>query len=151
MKLSEFKNALALHPGDALAFVLPGGSAVPAHAHVTEVGRAQKIFLDCGGKRRESAFCSLQIWVADDLDHRLPAGKLAGVIDGAREILDGDDLEMQVECQADSLSLFSVEAAESRDGTLAFALAATHTACLAMDVCLPDGEAESCRGTAGCC
>jgi hypothetical protein len=154
MKLSEFQHALAAHAAEPVTFILPGGEAVPAHAHITEVGRTEKHFVDCGGKVRRSAACSLQIWVADDLEHRLPAGKLAVILDQARGVLGDEDLEMQVECQQDSLSLFGVERVDAREGSLAFALQARHAACLAMDVCLPaaEDEEESCCGSgSGCC
>ena len=151
MKLSSFRQALDRHDGKNLAFILPGGDAVPSHAHITEVGRMQKTFVDCGGKLRDLAFASLQIWVADDTDHRLPAGKLAAIIDKAGDVLGSGDLEMQIECQAGSISLFSVEGFEATKDTIAFTLANKQTACLAMEICLPDetGE-EKCCGS-GCC
>jgi len=152
MKLTEFKAALEEHAGDALAFILPGGDAIPAHAHVTEVGRTEKNFVDCGGKLRNVAFCSLQVWVADDLEHRLPAGKLLAILDHASKVIGSDDLEMQIECQQGSISLFSIECMESREGVIVFALAAKQTACLAMETCLPEAaEEDSCCGAGTKC
>ncbi len=154
MKLSEFSRALRESPDENLAFVLPGGGSVPSHAHVTEVGRTVKTFVDCGGKLRKSAVASLQIWVADDTDHRLPTAKLALIMEQAGPILGDDDPEMQIECQRESISLFAVEGVSRGDGALVFTLANTQTGCLAMDVCLPDGGAEEegcCGGGTGCC
>ncbi len=148
MKLSEFRSALRDHPDDNLTFTLPGGDAVPLHAHVTEVGRTLKTFVDCGGKLRQQSAASLQIWVANDTDHRLPTAKLALILEQAGSILGEDDPDMQVECQQGSVSLFAVEAADRKDGALAFTLANKQTGCLAMDVCLPDGGAED---ESGCC
>jgi len=152
MNLSAFKTALAQNPDTDLAIVLPGGNQVPAHFHITEVGRTEKRFVDCGGKSRQLAFASLQVWVADDTDHRLPAGKLATIIDKAENILGTDDPEMQVECQQETIGLFSVEGFAVKEGTIAFTLATKQTACLAMEICLPDAkEEETCCGTGTSC
>lgn len=154
MKLSVFKSALEQNVDLNLAILLPSGNNVPAHFHITEVGRTEKGFVDCGGKTRHLAFASLQVWVADDVDHRLPAGKLAAIFDKASSLLGDGDPEMQVECQEGTIGLFSVEDFEARNGSLVFKLANKQTACLAMEVCLPDSqEDESCCGGSGtsCC
>lgn len=153
MKLSAFQAALAQHPDLNLAILLPSGNNVPAHFHITEVGRTGKNFVDCGGKIRRVAFASLQVWVADDVDHRLPAGKLAAIMDQASDILGQDDPEMQVECQEGTIGLFSVEGVEARDGSLVFTLANKQTACLALEVCLPESEEEEgcCGSGSSCC
>lgn len=152
MKLSAFKAALDQHPDGNLAILLPSGNSVPAHFHITEVGRTEKDFVDCGGKTRHLAFASLQVWVADDTDHRLPAGKLSTIIEKAACLLGNDDPEMQVECQEGTIGLFSVEGSNLSNGSLVFTLANKQTACLALEVCIPDSkEEESCCGGSSCC
>jgi hypothetical protein len=152
MKLSAFKAALDQNPELYLAILLPSGNNVPAHFHITEVGRTEKKFVDCGGKLRDLAFASLQVWVADDVDHRLPAAKLSLIIDKAAALLGQDDPEMQVECQEGTIGLFSVEGSEAKDGSLVFSLANKQTACLALEVCVPDAqEEESCCGSGSSC
>ncbi|MBE2203921.1 MAG: hypothetical protein IAE94_06265 [Chthoniobacterales bacterium] len=152
MKLSAFKAALDQYPDGNLAILLPSGNSVPAHFHITEVGRTEKDFVDCGGKTRHLAFASLQVWVADDTEHRLPAGKLATIIEKAASLLGSDDPEMQVECQEGTIGLFSVEGSNLTDGSLVFTLANKQTACLALEVCIPDSkEEESCCGGSSCC
>lgn len=152
MKLSAFKAALDQYPDGNLAILLPSGNSVPAHFHITEVGRTAKDFVDCGGKTRHLAFASLQVWVADDTDHRLPAGKLATIIEKAASLLGNDDPEMQVECQEGTIGLFSVEGSNLTGGSLVFTLANKQTACLALEVCVPDSkEEESCCGGSSCC
>ena len=49
MKTSEFKTQLQRHPESELCFMLPDGGRIPAHAHITEAGRVDKTFVDCGG------------------------------------------------------------------------------------------------------
>lgn len=152
MNLSAFKTALDQNPELNLAILLPSGNNVPAHFHITEVGRTEKDFVDCGGKIRHLAFVSLQVWVADDVDHRLPAGKLATIMEKAADVLGHNDSEMQVECQEGTIGLFSIEGAEARDGSLVFTLANKQTACLAPEVCVPDSkEKEGCCAGSPCC
>lgn len=50
MKLSEVKQALTNL--ESVTFVLPDGTQVPAHFHVTEVGANTRHFIDCGGQER---------------------------------------------------------------------------------------------------
>lgn len=153
MKLSDLQKALDQNPGLNLAILLPSGNNVPAHFHITEVGRTEKTFVDCGGKVRHLAFASLQIWVADDTDHRLPASKLATIIGKASDLLGGDNPEIQVECQEGTIGLFSVESAAAENGSLVFTLANKQTACLALEVCLPQSQDEEscCGSTSSCC
>lgn len=147
MKLSEFKKLLESHPTHELQFVLPDGDVIPAHAHITEAGRIDKTFIDCGGIIRILSNCTLQAWVADDVDHRFPPGKLAMVLDMAAEIFRGEDLEVEVEYEDCAISQFPVLAANAADGVLRIELASKHTDCLAKDVCVP---ATGCTSP-GCC
>jgi hypothetical protein len=69
MKLSEIKETLKSM--SAVTFVLPNGSIVPQHFHVTEVGQITKHFIDCGGTVRDEKTANFQLWEANDFDHRL--------------------------------------------------------------------------------
>jgi len=135
MKLTELKAALAQHVDLPLRFLLPDGSAVPAHAHVTEVARIDKRFVDCGGTLRTDAMCRLQTWVADDLHHRLKAGKLLAILVKATVVLQTDDLDVDIEHEAGWISQFPLDSVEVRNGELVLQLAERHTACLAEDKC----------------
>ena len=95
MNLTGLKKLLGEHPDLNLRFILPDATLVPAHAHVTEVARIDKRFVDCGGTLRDDALCRLQTWVADDLHHRLTAGKLLGILDKAASILQNEELEVR--------------------------------------------------------
>ncbi|MEP6671474.1 MAG: DUF6428 family protein [Chthoniobacter sp.] len=149
MKTSEFKTLLEQHPDHELRFVLPDGGFVPAHGHITEVGRVDKTFIDCGGTMRRVSTCSLQAWVAEDLDHRLSPGKLAGVLGQASPIFGADDLEVEIEYEDCTVSQFPALGVSEQNGILAFHLGWKHTDCLAKDVCLP--QAAGCAPGSGCC
>ncbi len=49
MILSELKKLLAENTYRNIRFVLPTGSKIPPHAHVTEGARMDKRIIDCGG------------------------------------------------------------------------------------------------------
>ena len=76
IRISELKAALAAAPALPLTVVWTDGEPIEPHFHVTEVGRVQKDFVDCGGTVRRLVTCLLQTWVGEDLDHRITAGKL---------------------------------------------------------------------------
>ena len=141
MKISELKAHLAGHPNQPLRFQLPDGSLVAAHAHVTEVARVDKRFVDCGGTLREEHLCRLQTWVADDLDHRLFAGKLLRILEKAATILGSDDLEVDVEHETGLISQYPLMEAVNSAHELTFRLERRHTACLAQELCQPPASA----------
>jgi hypothetical protein len=137
MKTSELKAAISAHPEKTVRFVLPTGTKLPIHAHVTEVARVEKKFVDCGGTLRADATCRLQTWVADDTDHRLDGQKLSKIFQFGEKVLAGEDLELEVECEAPFIAHFPVVSVSTEGGFLLFNLATKHTACLAEDQCCP--------------
>jgi hypothetical protein len=148
MKTSEFKSLLQRFPNSELCFELPDGGRVAAHAHITEAGRVDKTFIDCGGTIRKVSTASLQAWVADDIDHRLPAGKLADVLDIAAPVFNGDDLDLEIEYEDGFISQFPVTSMNASEDVLYIHLGTKHTDCLAKDVCL--AEPSGCCGGGGC-
>ncbi len=147
MIIEQFQQLLEQYPNSKLQFQLPHGEKIPAHFHVTEVGRIDKSFIDCGGTKRQTASCSLQIWTANDTDHRLVASKLAGILTMAKPILTTLDLPVEVEYGNDVAAMYSISHAEAFFGDLTFVLAGKQTDCLAKDKC----GVDTCSPTAGCC
>ena len=137
MKLTEFKKTLLENSGRNIRFLLPTGAKVPPHAHVTEVARIDKNFVDCGGTRRTDSTCRLQVWFQDDTDHRLTTGKLLAILEKAIPILQTDDLEVDAEYEAPFIAQFPLEKIEAAGSELVIQLGIKHTACLAEDKCLP--------------
>lgn len=137
MKIADLKNSLNQDPAANVRFLLPNGDSVPAHAHVTEVARIDKQFVDCGGTLRNDSLCRLQTWFADDVDHRLTAGKLLKILDKAKLFLKSDDLEVDVEHEVGYVSQFPLESVEVLPDAIILHLGTRHTACLAMDKCMP--------------
>ena len=80
MTLAEFSAALAQDPKLGLRFRLPTGGLTPIHLHLTEVARVEKRFIDCGGTVRTDVSARLQLWAADDTDHRVGCAKALQVL-----------------------------------------------------------------------
>jgi hypothetical protein len=144
MNIRDFRETLTANPEAAIHLMLPDGDFIPAHFHITEVGRVHKDFIDCGGTIRSTTTCVLQVWVAGDRDHRLSTSKLARIIRAAGPLLASDELPVEVEYENGVVSQFPVSAAEVTPSGILFHLGTKHTACLAQDRCgvtLPSGTA----------
>jgi len=144
MNIKEFQTLLASNPNTKMHWMMPDKSFVPSHFHITEVGKVTKSFVDCGGTLRTLESCVLQVWVADDLDHRLDTTKLSSIIDVARSSVSMDDnILVEIEYEDKNTSQYPIGAFELTPSGLLFYLGSTHTACLAPDKCGVGGK--------GCC
>jgi hypothetical protein len=152
MNTAEFTALLSASGEKTVRFILPDGGRIPEHAHITEVGRVDREFVDCGGERRKTSFCCLQAWVADDTEHRLPAGKLATIIGRALEPLGLASLPVEIEYEDGVISQFPVVSVGAGE-VVAIHLGTKHTDCLAKEVCLPPaGPSSGCATPgSGCC
>jgi len=111
--VAALKRALAAAPELPLMVLWPDGDPIEACFHVTEVGRVQKDFVDCGGTVRRTVTCMLQTWVGEDTDHRITAGKLLKAFAHAGPVLGGgDELPVELEYEACNVSQFAVVAVE---------------------------------------
>ncbi len=154
MKLSELKNKLSTVSN--LTFVQPNGAFVPRHFHITEIGLVTKHFIDCGGTVRNEQTASMQIWVAEDFDHRLKPSGLLNIIDISKKILGGTDLEVEVEYQSETIGKYNLDFKGEN-----FMLVPKFTDCLAKDNCgVPEKKLElvgaeteggCCKPGGGCC
>lgn len=147
MKLSEFKSYL--DNDNPVRFRLPDGSFVPAHFHITEAGLVTKHFIDCGGTIRKEFAVTMQLWSANDYNHRLKSRKLAAILDKAEPLLTGKDLDIEIEYQSDTIGKYGVEFEGSH-----FRLTQKQTDCLAKETCgiTPEKQAAAvCAPGSGCC
>lgn len=154
--VAELKRALAAAPELPLTVLWPDGDPIEACFHVTEVGRVQKDFVDCGGTVRRTVTCLLQIWVGEDTEHRITAGKLLKAFAHAGPVLGGggDELPVELEYEACNVSQFAVVAVEREAERFVVRLGGKHTDCLAKELCgaTPAGAAEGkgCCASGGC-
>lgn len=154
MKLSQFTGLLRAYPEKQFHLSLPGLTTVPVSFHITEVGHVTKKFIDCGGRLHTVQSCQLQAWVGTDTDHRLLAGKMAGVLNQAkaRGVLPaGEDLDVEIEYEEAAISQYPVAGYTVTDNAVVLSLASKHTDCLAKDVCLPQLPMAGGAATAACC
>lgn len=128
MKLSALKNQLQTL--NEVNILQPNGIAIPVHFHITELGLVTKHFIDCGGTVRTEKFANLQLWTANDTEHRLTPNKLIKIIDLSKPLLGDEDLDVEVEYQTDTISKYGLEIAGNN-----FILTTKQTACLAEDAC----------------
>ncbi len=156
MTLEEIKSLLK--DSKTIGFQLPDGSLVPAHFHVTEVGKIRKDFIDCGGTIRHEEVANFQLWEADDYDHRLHPEKLVDIIQLSQDKLGIGDLDIEVEYQGATIGKYGLDYNGKH-----FMLTTKQTDCLARDKCgVPDdkmkidlsmmaADAGSCTPGGGCC
>ena len=130
--------------------MLPDRSFVPPHFHVTEVGVVRKEFIDCGGTVRTAACCVLQVWVADDLDHRLDATRLERIMQLAAPILQSADLPVEFEYEDRVISQYPLAAIEITPSGLLLEVGGKHTACLAPELCGVLDVRSGCSGSKCC-
>ena len=128
MKISELKTHL--NNLETVDFKLPNGQFVPAHFHITEVGLITKHFIDCGGGVHEEKLANLQIWVADDYEHRLEPHKLLNILSLSKKVLNDDDLDIEVEFQTETIGKYDLSILEN-----VFQLVDKQTDCLAKVKC----------------
>lgn len=128
MKLKEIKSQL--REMDQVKFILPNDQEVPAHFHVTEIGRIKKQFIDCGGTIRNEEKVNFQLFTATDFDHRLSAQKLLSIIEMSEKQFEISELEIEVEYQAETIGKYGLEFVND-----AFRLIPKQTDCLAKDKC----------------
>src|SRR5699024_1454834 len=133
------------------------GTLVPEHFHVTEVGKIQKHFIDCGGTERNEEIINFQLWNANDYNHRLHPEKLSHIICLSENALQIEDAEVEVEYQGKTIEKYGLDF----DGTH-FLLTSLQTDCLAKEKCgIPDekpkvrlkniNKTTNCTPGSGCC
>lgn len=154
IRISELKAALAAAPSLPLTVVWTDGEPIEAHFHVTEVGRVQKDFVDCGGTVRRLVSCLLQTWVGEDTNHRITAGKLLKAFEHAASILGDEDLPVELEYETCNVVQLVVASVAQEADRLVIQLGSKHTDCLAKELCvLPESgsTADAGAGAKGCC
>lgn len=153
MTINDLKNFL--NDKKDVNIKLPNGTHIPNHYHLTEVGRITKDFIDCGNTKRSEVKASIQLWVADDIDHRLVPEKFIKILNKSDELFNIGDVEIEVEYQGDTIRKFGLSTESDH-----LILTQKETACLAADACnveLPQinisemAASQCCAPGGGCC
>jgi hypothetical protein len=128
MKLSDFKKQLSV--SKTLNFLQPSGESVPSHFHITEVGLMTKHFVDCGNTIHVEKTANMQIWIAEDTEHRLKPLSLLQIIAKSDEIFGDEDLEVEIEFQTETIGKYNLDFIGNT-----FVLLPKRTDCLAKSTC----------------
>jgi hypothetical protein len=147
MKLYELTNILRDSGESGLIIRKSPLDIVPQNFHITEIGNVSKDFVDCGGVRRKMEYCALQVWVADDFDHRLKASKLLGILEKGLEFIDENNI-VNFEIQEGTICLYELFGVTVSDNRLCLEVMKKSTACLAPDKC---GVTNNSCSVKGCC
>lgn len=134
MNFKELKNLLQEHQNKSVMFFIKEYK-IPEHYHITEIGKETKVFIDCGGTKRISEKCVLQLWVANDTEHRVDSNKLLKIIELGDELFEHTIPEVYVEYEKETVSQYTIGYFEFDNKQIDFYLEKTHTACLAPDKC----------------
>jgi hypothetical protein len=136
MNIKELIDKLEGNPNFGIDISFPDGEYIPPHFHITEVGKVQKMFIDCGGVRHEKKYCVLQVWTADDFSHRIKAGKLAEILKKSLEFIE-PDLLVEIEYGQEVVSNFTLKDVlhQGKIPAFVFNINPNKTDCLAKEKC----------------
>jgi hypothetical protein len=151
MKLDALRDTLSKHPGIFLRFVLPDGSMIPTHAHITEVGHVIRKFIDCGGETGKEEKVLLQTHVGCDTEHRLRSDRFAKILQLGERVLPDDQLDVEVEYNCCVVAQYPIAEARVEDEHLDLLLSRGRTQCRARERRERPGNEACCGTTAACC
>jgi hypothetical protein len=146
MLLNEFVDLLSQYPDQQTVFVFPDRrTAVPPHFHLTEVASVTRKSVDCGGTNHSFNFCHLQLWVSDDVNHRLDNQKFSSIIQNAIDNGQFEDkaVPIVVEWDVGTTALFSINSVDPTANGLVVFLMPKNTDCLAKEKCCAPKEVVS--------
>ena len=157
MKISELKTHLK--KVNELNFILPNGNAIPHHFHLTEIGLITKDIVDCGITIHHEKWATMQLWFANDIEHRLQPNNLLSIIDKSNKIIGTEDLDVEIEYQTDTIGRYGLDFKDNN-----FVLTVKYTDCLAQEKCgipqekpkvlladLANEVQSTCTPGGGCC
>jgi hypothetical protein len=151
MKLSQLNQILENYPKTFPRFILPDGSQIPPHMHVTEVGHVVRKFIDCGGVIGKEENIVLQTRAGSDVEHRLGSDGLAKILRLGRRVLPATDLDVSVEYDCCVVSQYPISDVKTDGADLHLILSANRTQCRERER-REMREANSCCGaSANCC
>jgi hypothetical protein len=139
-----------INKDNQISIFQPSGLGVQPNFHITEIGKTTKNFVDCGGNKRTTTNTTLQIWVANDREHRLTVGKLIKIIEAGKDLVSDEDEIVFEYDNGYTLGLFGIELCQILDTVFNIFLSKRKAACLAPDQCGITAE-NNCCGNKGCC
>ena len=150
--MHELKAALAKSPATCPRFLLPDGTWIRAHAHLTEVGYVVKDFIDCGGMIGKEEKVLQQTHVGDDTEHRLTSARFSKILELGKRVLPTADLNVEVEYDCCVVGHYPIGAVRKNGEYLEVRLERGRTQCRARerreaklaDTCCATSAAAAC-------
>lgn len=135
MNLLKLKEILKNNQNKNVNFYI-NNKQIPIHYHLTEVGSEIRTFIDCGGTKRKTEKCVLQLWVANDVEHRLTSDKFLKILGYSDDLFINHLVpDVYVEYEKETVSQYPIISFESDNNQISFYLDKTHTQCLAPEKC----------------
>jgi|SRR5262245_24512171 len=150
MKLHDIKGILRKYPDTLPRFVLPDGSYIPSHSHVTEVGYSIRNYIDCGGLTGKEEAAVLQTHVGSDTEHRLKSERFAKILELSQNVLPNDRLETEIEYDCCVTSQYPIDDVRRSGEHLDIILSKKKTQCRVRERRKQAAHSECC-GASTCC
>jgi hypothetical protein len=149
MLFQEFKQITQNNPAKEIKIYLPNGEIIPEHFHLTDIGTIAHNFIDCGGVVGSNSWVQIQLWVADDKDHRITTTTISKIITASEKILQNSDSEeIVIEYQhSDSATKYNVVNINVGDN-ITINLGVINTTCLEIE---RNPNTDKCGNNSSCC
>jgi hypothetical protein len=149
MLFQEFKQITQNNPAKEIKIYLPNGEIIPEHFHLTDIGTIAHNFIDCGGVVGSNSWVQIQLWVADDKDHRITTTTTSKIITASEKILqNSDNEEIVIEYQhSDSATKYNVVNINVGDN-ITINLGVINTTCLEIE---RNPNTDKCGNNSSCC
>jgi len=151
MTLHNLQETLEKHPSRSPRFVLPDGTYIPAHAHVTEISHVVRNFIDCGGMIGKEEKIVLQAHVGDDKEHRLRADRFAKILQLGTRVIPSMELHVDVEYDCCVVAQYPIAGVRSEEDYLDLMLQRGRTQCRARERRKAEVTDSCCQGVPACC
>ncbi len=115
------------------------GEKIPVHYHITQVSLQHNKIIDCGGDFSVTDNLTMQLWVANDEDHRMTSGKALKIFQGLGYLLNTLNPKNVLVEYGSPISLYVLTSFYIEENNLILAAEKTATDCPAKDKCVIEG------------
>jgi hypothetical protein len=150
MKFGEFKQLINQKPDREIVIYLPNNEIIPKHFHLTDIGTITHNFIDCGGVVGQNSWVQMQLWVADDIEHRITTTTLDHILHQSQEILNdvnSHNVVIEYQTSGGSATKYDIKNIEITD-TFNIHLANVNTTCLEIE---RNPNTNKCGNNSSCC
>lgn len=152
MNVSEFIEFLGSRGASEVVFYLNNGTVFSPHFHISFISKVDKTGFTCEKIPYAEAFVEIQLWVADDVNHRISGDKFLSIL--SKLDLQAADLLKDLNIQLDLNGVLSSFSLRQSEGLLV--LNPLKASCPVPELCVVDNVQEevnsgACKPGSGCC